>query len=81
MSKSTFLPTREDSASIGKNWTASEELGGQRERVFQALIDRSRAPLDLDTIQTILGYRRRPRYRTRKRKSAAWEVGGRETYV
>ena len=25
------------------------ELGGQMERVFQALIDRSRAPLDLDT--------------------------------
>ena len=50
------------------------ELGGQRERVFQALIDRSRAPLDLDTIKTILGYKRRPRYRTRKRKSAEWEV-------
>ena len=44
------------------------------ERVFQALIDRSRAPLDLDTIKTILGYRRRPRYRSRKRKSAEWEV-------
>ena len=50
------------------------ELGGQMERVFQALIDRSRAPLDLDTIKTILGYRRRPRYRSRKRKSAEWEV-------
>ena len=25
------------------------ELGGRMERVFQALIDRSRAPLDLDT--------------------------------
>ena len=50
------------------------ELGGQMERVFQALIDRSRAPLDLDTIKTILGYQRRPRYRRRKRKSAEWEV-------
>jgi len=50
------------------------ELGGQMERVFQALIDRSRAPLDLDTIKTILGYRRRPRYRSRKRESAEWEV-------
>ena len=49
-------------------------MGGQREQVFQALIDRSRAPLDLDTIQTILGYKRRPRYRRRKRKSAEWEV-------
>ena len=50
------------------------ELGGRMERVFQALIDRSRAPLGLDTIKTIFGYRRRPRYRTRKRKSAEWEV-------
>ena len=50
------------------------ELGGRMERVFQALIDRSRAALDLDTIKTILGYRRRPRYRTRKRMSAEWEV-------
>jgi len=50
------------------------ELGGRMERVFQALIDRSRALLDLDTIKTILGYRRRPRYRTRKRMSAEWEV-------
>lgn len=50
------------------------ELGGRMEGVFQALIDRSRAPLDLDTIKTILGYQRRPRYRTRKRKSAEWEV-------
>lgn len=50
------------------------ELGGRMEGVFQTLIDRSRAPLDLDTIKTILGYQRRPRYRTRKRKSAEWEV-------
>jgi hypothetical protein len=50
------------------------ELGGRMERVFQALIDRSRAPLDLDTVKTILGYQRRPKYRTRKRKSAEWEV-------
>ncbi len=44
------------------------------DQVFQTLIDRSRTALDLDTIKTILGYRRRPRYRTRKRKSAEWEV-------
>ena len=50
------------------------ELGGRMERVFQTLIDRSRTALDLDTIKTILGYQRRPRYRTRKRKSAEWEV-------
>jgi hypothetical protein len=49
-------------------------VGGRMERVFQALIDRSRAPLDLDTIKTIFGYRPRSRYRTRKRMSAEWEV-------
>src|SRR5271155_1307860 len=38
------------------------ELGGQMDQVFQALIDRSRAPLDLKSIKTILGYRRRPIY-------------------
>ena len=37
------------------------------------MIDRSRAPLDLKTIKTILGYRRPPRYRRTKR-SAEWEV-------
>ncbi len=44
------------------------------EQVFQALIDRSRAPLDLKTIKTILGYQRRPRYCKRKKRSAEWEV-------
>jgi hypothetical protein len=29
---------------------------------------------DLDTLKTILGYQRRPRYRTRKRRSTEWEV-------
>src|SRR6201993_1870774 len=50
------------------------EVGGQMDQVFQALIDRSRAPLDLKTIRTILGYRRRPRYRPRAKRSAEWEV-------
>ena len=50
------------------------ELGGHMDQVFQALIDRSRVPLDLKTIKTILGYQRRPRYRQRKKKSAQWEV-------
>jgi hypothetical protein len=39
------------------------EVGGHMEQVFQALIDRSRAPLDMQTVKTILGYRRRPKYR------------------
>jgi len=50
------------------------EIGGHMDQVFQALIDRSRVPLDLETIKTILGYQRRPRYRQRKSKSAQWEV-------
>ena len=50
------------------------EVGGHMEQVFQALIDRSRAPLDLKTIRTILGYQHRPRYRKRKKQSAQWEV-------
>jgi hypothetical protein len=44
------------------------------EQVLQALIDRSRAALDLKTIRTILGYQRRPRYRKRKSWTAQWEV-------
>ena len=39
------------------------EVGGHMDQVFQALIDRSRAALDLKTIKTILGYRHRPIYR------------------
>src|SRR6266851_1366772 len=50
------------------------EIGGHMDQVFQALIDRSRALLDLKTVKTILGYRRRPKYRERKTKSAEWEV-------
>jgi hypothetical protein len=49
-------------------------VGAQMDRVFQALIDRTRAPLDLKTIKTILGYRRRPRYRKRRHQAPVWEV-------
>ena len=49
-------------------------IGGHLDQVFQALIDRSRAPMDLKSIKTILGYRRRPRYRPRTKRSAEWEV-------
>jgi hypothetical protein len=44
------------------------------ELLFRALIHHSRAPLHLDTIKTILGYRGRPRYRSRKRKATEREV-------
>jgi hypothetical protein len=50
------------------------EVGGQMEQVFQALIDRSRVRLDLRTIKTILGCKRRPKYRSRKKRAAEWEV-------
>jgi hypothetical protein len=44
------------------------------EQVFQALIDRSRAPLDLKTIKTIVGNKHRPKIRRRTKRSAEWEV-------
>jgi hypothetical protein len=44
------------------------------DQVFQALIDRSRAPLGLKTIKTILGYKRWPKYRQRAKRSAECEV-------
>jgi hypothetical protein len=50
------------------------QLGGQMEQVFQALVDRTRAPLDLKTIKTIFGYRRRPRYRKLEKHPPRWEV-------
>jgi hypothetical protein len=39
------------------------------DQVFQALIDRSRARLDLKAIKTILCYKRRPKYRSRKKRA------------
>ena len=50
------------------------EVGGHMEQVFQALIDRSRAPLDMQTVKTILGYRRRPKYHRAEKFSRRWEV-------
>jgi hypothetical protein len=50
------------------------DVGGHMDQVFQALIDRSRAPLDLKTIKTILGNRHRPKCRRRTKRSAEWEV-------
>jgi len=51
------------------------------EQVFQALIDRSRAPLDLKTIKTIVGYKHRPKIHRRTKRSARMGSRGRETYV
>jgi len=49
------------------------------EQVFQALIDRSRVRLDLKTVKTILGCKRRPKYRSHKKRAAEWVSRGRET--
>ena len=50
-------------------------IGGRMDQVFQALIDRTRGRMDLRTVKTILGYRRRPRYRPRRgKKPPTWEV-------
>src|ERR1700738_4038442 len=48
--------------------------GRDMDQVFQALIDRSRVLLDLQTVKTILGYQRRPKFHWRKKNSAQWEV-------
>jgi hypothetical protein len=50
-------------------------VGGRMDAVFQALIDRTRRRMDLRTVKTILGYRRRPRYRPRRgKREPRWEV-------
>ena len=41
--------------------------GQQMEEIFQALIDRTRARLDLDRIQTIFGDKKRPQYDKRQK--------------
>jgi len=56
----------------------------EHDQVFHALIDRSRAPLDLKTIKTILGDKHRPKYRRGPlahgldlwgaKRSAEWQV-------
>ena len=51
------------------------------EQVFQALIDRSRVLLDLKTVKTILGYKRRPENRQRKKSGGPMGSNGRETCV
>jgi hypothetical protein len=50
------------------------EIGGQMDELFQGLVDRSRVRLNLQEVRTILGYRRRPRYRKHKKDSGEWQV-------
>jgi hypothetical protein len=48
--------------------------GQQMQEVFQALMDRSRAPLNLDRVKTIFGDKKRPHYDTRKKNPTRWGV-------
>jgi hypothetical protein len=48
--------------------------GRQMDQVFQALIDRSRSPLDLDRIKTIFGDKKRPHFDRRKNNPTRWGV-------
>jgi hypothetical protein len=50
------------------------QSGGQMDQVFQALIDRSRSPLDLDRVKTIFGDKKRPHSDTRKKNPTRWGV-------
>jgi hypothetical protein len=50
------------------------QSGRQMDQVFQALIDRSRGPLDLDRVKTIFGDKKRPHYDTRKKNPTRWGV-------
>ena len=48
--------------------------GRQMDEVFQALIDRTRGPLDLDRVKTIFGDKNRPHYDKRKKNPTRWGV-------
>ena len=48
--------------------------GRQMDEIFQALIDRTRAPLNLDRIKTIFGDKNRPHYDKRKKNPMRWGV-------
>ena len=46
--------------------------GRQMNQIFQALIDRTRRPLDLDRVKTIFGDKNRPHRDTRKKNPTRW---------
>ena len=50
------------------------QSGRQMDEIFQALMDRSRAPLNLDRIKTIFGDKKRPHYDKRKKNPTRWGV-------
>ena len=50
------------------------DSGRQMDQVFQALIDRTRGPLDLDRVKTMFGDKKRPHYYKRKKNPTRWGV-------
>jgi DNA-binding transcriptional ArsR family regulator len=48
--------------------------GRQMDEIFQALIDRTRGPLNLDGVRTIFGDKKRPHYDKRKKNPTRWGV-------
>jgi hypothetical protein len=48
--------------------------GRQMDQIFQALIDRSRSPLNLDRVKTIFGDKNRPHRDTRRKNPTRWGV-------
>jgi hypothetical protein len=50
------------------------QSGRQMDEIFQALIDRTRRPLNLDRIKTIFGNKSRPHYDKRKKNPTRWGV-------
>jgi len=50
------------------------QSGRQMDQIFQALIDRTRGPLNLDRIKTIFGNKSRPHYDKRKKNPTRWGV-------
>lgn len=50
------------------------QSGRQMDQIFQALIDRTLGPLDLDRFKTIFGDKKRPHYDKRKKNPTRWGV-------
>jgi len=57
------------------------EIGGHMDQVFQALIDRSRVPLDLETIKTHPGLSASSKISPTQKQVSPVGSSGRETFV
>jgi len=50
------------------------QRGARMEQVFQAMVDRSRAPLGIERVKTLLGRKRRPTFHRRDSPARPWGV-------